>query len=74
MLIPNTFLADKTAFNLRKYIIENTKINRIDYFEEKSGLFKGVTQALTNIYLRKFKVNNYSIVFSENSKKNNSKH
>ena len=69
LLIPNTFLADKTAFNLRKYIIENTKINRIDYFEEKSGLFKGVTQALTNIYLRKFKVNNYSIVFSENSKK-----
>jgi len=69
LLIPNTFLADKTAFNLRKYIIENTKIHRIDSFEEKSGLFKGVTQALTNIYLYKIKTNNYSVIFSEKNTK-----
>src|SRR5690606_31436425 len=42
LLIPNTFLADKTTLNLRKYIIENTKINKIDLFSENSVKFLGV--------------------------------
>ena len=49
LLIPNTFLADKTTLNLRKHIIENTKINKIDLFSENSVIFSGVTQAFTNI-------------------------
>jgi len=70
LLIPNTFLADKTTFNLRSYIIENTEIKRIDCFEEKPGVFKGVTQALANILLFKRKNEEYSILFSSGSKEN----
>lgn len=70
LLIPNTFLADKTTLNLRKYIIENTEINKIDLFEENSVIFSGVTQSLTNIYLKKEKKESYSIEFNDkNSKK-----
>ncbi len=65
LLIPNTFLADKTTLNLRKYIIENTKINKIDIFSENSVIFSGVTQALTNIYLEKKPTKIYSIDFFE---------
>src|SRR5690606_4054437 len=69
LLIPNTFLADKTTLNLRKYIIENTKINKIDLFSENSVKFLGVTQALTNIYLEKNQTYSYNIEFIENNLK-----
>ncbi len=70
LLIPNTFLADKTTLNLRKYLVENTKINRIDLFSENSVVFSGVTQALTTIYIENQKVNSYSIEFNERNLKN----
>lgn len=69
LLIPNTFLADKTTLNLRKHIIENTKINKIDLFSENSVIFSGVTQAFTNIYLEKKPTKIYDIEFIEKNLK-----
>lgn len=63
LLIPNTFLADQASFSLRKYCLYNSKINRLDLFEEKNRLFKGVTQSVVNIYLQNRKDFNSSIVF-----------
>lgn len=65
LLIPNTLLADKSSLALREHCLEQMTIKQITNYPESSKLFKGVTQALSNVYLVNSKDSNSTIVFKE---------
>ncbi len=45
-ITPDTFLAGNDTSNLRKFFIDNVKINNIVLYSEKDKVFKNVTQAV----------------------------
>lgn len=68
MLIPNTLLADKSSLALRRYCLENMQLKQITNYSESNKLFKGVTQALSNIYVKNTSDRSQDIAFKADGK------
>lgn len=68
ILIPNTLLADKSSFVLRRYCLENMQLKQITNYSENKKLFRGVTQALSNIYIKNTNDHSQDIVFKSDGK------
>lgn len=58
-ITPDTFLAGNDTSNLRKFFIDNVKINNIVLYSEKDKVFKNVTQAVAVCVMLK------SLLFSD---------
>lgn len=68
LLVPNTLLADKSSLALREHCLQQMIIKQITNYPESNKLFKGVTQALSNVYLINSKNSSNTIIFKENGK------
>lgn len=44
-IVPTTFLADKSASGIRKFLIENNALSELIIYPEKAKIFENVTQA-----------------------------
>ena len=50
IIIPASFAGDKSAYKLRKHIIENRALSSILFIPEKARAFEGVTQAFSIVF------------------------
>jgi adenine-specific DNA-methyltransferase len=59
---PNSYLTGSDSYNLRMFLLENTKIINIIEYTEKDKVFENVTQAITILGLNRMKTKNNKLI------------